>query len=58
MLQLNRGDDPDTDDEESSLWSEEVIWASPLDDFDVYQVFTTTLKSESGCFLVPDADQS
>lgn len=40
------GADESDDDDNASTWSEEVIWSSPLDEFDSYIRFTAVLTCQ------------
>ncbi|KAI5474959.1 hypothetical protein MNV49_002143 [Pseudohyphozyma bogoriensis] len=44
-LERNAREAADTDSEAGSTWSDEILWASPLDDLDVYKKFTETLTA-------------
>ncbi|KAM0754334.1 ARM repeat-containing protein [Meredithblackwellia eburnea MCA 4105] len=49
MLARKQAEGGDDDDDTASNWSEEVTWVSPLDSFDMYERFSSTLQAiESG----------
>lgn len=53
LHQAGREDDEDSD--AGSTWSEEILWASPLDEIDMYQRFTATITGSSPPQLSPRA---
>ncbi|SCV67913.1 BQ2448_5524 [Microbotryum intermedium] len=42
---LGGNEDEDDDDDACSNWSDEILWASPLDEIDTYVKFTTVLTT-------------
>lgn len=46
-IRLLTGSLQDSVASETSLWSDEVLWQSPLDDIDVFALFATTMQSAS-----------